>query len=258
MRFREKAYITTLILFLLFFNTGIFSLAYYTYNNSMKAAENLCREESNVIAEGFIKDSKYVNYTTAEYILKRNYCSRYAENNIVLCFIDPKSGEYEAGSLPEGLTIPAAGYNSTQKVDGVRYCVFSELISEKDLLMVYAKDVSYLDKDFLNLSAVYVATSAGASVLLALCLFFIFRKLSHPLERLREAAGEIANGNFQSRAEESGRDEFSLLGRDFNRMAEHIEASVEQLKNSAETKQRMLDNLAHEMHTPLTSILGYG
>lgn len=258
MKFREKTYIITLILFLLFFNAGIFSLAYYTYGNTMKAAEDLCGEESRVIAEGFIKDSKYVNYETAEYILKRNYCSRYAENNIELCFINPKSGDYEAGTLPDAITIPAAGYHSTQRIDGVRYCVFSELIAEKDLLMVYAKNVSYLDRDFFNLSAVYVATSVGASVLLATCLFLILRKLSRPLEKLREAAGEIANGNFQSRADESGKNEFSLLGRDFNRMAEHIEESVAQLKSNAETKQRMLDNLAHEMHTPLTSILGYG
>ncbi len=258
MKFREKAYIITLILFLLFFNTGIFSLAYYTYVNNTKAAVTLCEEESRVIAEGFSKDSKYVNYTTAEYILMRNYCSRYAENNIVLCFINPENGNYEAGSLPKSLTIPAAGYYSTQRIDGVRYCVFSQMIAEKNVLMVYAKDVSYLDEDFFNLSAVYVATSVGASILLALCLFLILRKLSHPLEKLRIAAGEIANGNFQFRADECGKDEFSLLGRDFNRMAEHIEISMKQLENNAQTKQRMLDNLAHEMHTPLTSILGYG
>ena len=77
------------------------------------------------------------------------------------------------------------------------------------------------------------------------------------MERLRAAAGEIAKGNFQSRPDDSGKDEFSLLAKDFNRMADHVRIQMAELKGSADAKQRMLDNLAHEMHTPLTSIRGY-
>ncbi len=257
MRFREKTYIITLVLFLLFFNVGIFSLAYYTYENSMAAAEELCLEESRVIAQGFIKDSKYINYAATESILMRSYCSRYAENGIALCFIDPQTGAKESGDLPEGITIPADGYHFSQRIHDVRYFIASQIITEENILLVYAKDVSYLDRDFLQLSTVYVATSTVASALLALCLFFVLRRLSRPLERLRAATEEIANGNFQCRADDSGRDEFSLLAVDFNRMAEHIGIQMAELKGSADAKQRMLDNLAHEMHTPLTSIRGY-
>ena len=73
MKFREKTYFITLMLFLLFFNIGIFSLAYYTYQNNTKAAYSLCQEESRVIAEGFQKDSQYLNLASAQKILMRNY-----------------------------------------------------------------------------------------------------------------------------------------------------------------------------------------
>ena len=257
MRFREKTYLITLVLFLLFLNIGIFSLAYYTYHNNMEAAADLCREESRVIADGFAKDAEYLNYNSAKKILMRSYCSHYAENNINLGFWNDDKDFTEYGNLPESTKIPVSEYYSTQRIDGKRYFVISEPIQESDILLVYAKDVSYLDEDFWHLSMVYVITSVGASILLALCLFFVLRKLSMPLEKLRSAAGEIANGNFDSRADESGRDEFSLLASDFNRMAEHISGQMKELESNAKTKQRMLDNLAHEMRTPLTSIRGY-
>ena len=257
MKFREKTYIITLVLFLLFFNCGVFSLAYYTYYNSTDAAEKLCLEESRVIAEGFNKDSKYINFSYVKNILMQNYCKRYAENKIVLSFIDPQTGDKKCGDLSENIVIPAIGHNSSQKINGTRYFVTSQLVQENKTLLVYAKDISYLDEDFIHLAKVYVATSIVASALLALCLFAILRKLSQPLEKLRTATSEIAKGNFGSRADDNGKDEFSILARDFNQMAERIEIQMEQLKSIAETKQRMLDNLAHEMRTPLTSIRGY-
>ncbi len=256
MRFREKTFIITLVLFLLFFNLGIFSLAYYTYRNSMNAASELCTEESQVIAAGFAKDSKYLKTAYAKGILMQNYGLRYAENSIRLGFMNGK-GEFQSGELPNGLTLPAVGNGSAQRVDEVRYFVITQPIPDSNIFLVYAKDVSYLDKDFFKMATVYVIASAGASVLLAICLFLVLRRLSQPLERLRAATGEIANGNFQCRADDSGRDEFAILAGDFNRMAEHIGVQMEQLKGNADAKQRMLDNLAHEMRTPLTSIRGY-
>ena len=88
-------------------------------------------------------------------------------------------------------------------------------------------------------------------------LFLILRRLSDPLEKLKLATEEIASGNFSARADSGGHDEFSMLASDFNRMAEHIGTQMDELTENAKTKQIMLDNLAHEMRTPLTSIRGY-
>ncbi len=255
LKFREKTYLITLVLFLLFLNAGIFSLAYYSYQNSMDGAESLCRQEERVIAEAFEKDCEFLNHVSSQWILMRSYGEFYSNNGIYLGFYDDDIERYS--NLPQGIFAASEGKASTQKIGGSRYLVISEPVLEDKYIFTYAKDVSYLDDDFLHISLVFIATSLGASALLAVCLFVVLRKLSMPLERLRVAAGSIADGNYNTRADQSGKDEFSLLAADFNRMAEQVSRQMSELDLGNKTKQRMLDNLAHEMRTPLTSIRGY-
>lgn len=40
-------------------------------------------------------------------------------------------------------------------------------------------------------------------------------------------------------------------------MAESVEKNIISLKKSAEDKQQFIDDLAHEMKTPITSVIGY-
>ncbi len=254
LKFREKTYILTLALFLLFFNTGIFSLSYYTFSKSTDSSKEICYAEERIIAEAFANDTENLGHGITDEMVMISFCGFYSEKNIFLNF--QSDGEKIYGNLPEGLKPPEKGRASTQRSDGKRYFLVSEEICRK-YVFTYAKDVSYLDEDFWGLSIVFIITSVGASVILALLLFAVLRKLSLPLERLRGAAGEISKGNFEIRADESGGDEFSLLAKDFNSMAEHVSRQMEELEESAEMKQRMLDNLAHEMRTPLTSIRGY-
>lgn len=255
LKFKEKTYLITLSLFLVFFNVGIFSLAFYSYQNNMKAAENLCCEEARVISEAFGKDAEYLNYNSTRILLMKSYGELYSGNGVFISFIH--EGEEKFSNLPEEIFEPDSGKSNTQRADGKRYFVIAEDICDGEFKFVYAKDVSYLDEDFKNISVVFVVTSVAASVLLAFCLFFVSSRLSKPLEKLRTAATEIADGNFGSRADQRGNDEISLLAADFNRMADHVQTQMSKLEENAETKQRMLDNLAHEMRTPLTSIRGY-
>lgn len=256
MRFKDKTYLITLLLFLLFLNTGIFSLAYYTQQKNINAAETLAKSEQSVIAKSFEDDITYLGNIGRAQVME-SYGSYYIEKDIGLCFYSLIDSETKYTNLPKGAVLPPSGSCSTQRINGKRIFFISETIANGQYRITYAKDITYLDEDFKNLSMVYIFTSLGASALLAFILFFVLHKLSGPLERLSKATQEFANGNFAIRADESGKDEFSLLAADFNRMAEHIGAQMNELEENAEIKQRMLDNLAHEMRTPLTSIRGY-
>ncbi|MBQ1206732.1 MAG: HAMP domain-containing histidine kinase [Clostridia bacterium] len=255
MRFKDKTYIITLLLFLLFLNAGIFSLAYYTNQRSVSAATELCHSEQAVIVEAFEDDIKYLGPSGRQQIMY-SYAVHYVQKDIGVCFVSA-DGETIYTSFPKGLYCPPDGKTSTQRYDGRRIYLISETIADGQYVFTYAKDLTYLDDDFKSISVVFVLTSIGASALLAVILFFVLHKLSSPLVKLREATDAISNGNFSIRADDSGKDEFSLLASDFNRMAEHISAQMHELEDSAKTKQQMLDNLAHEMRTPLTSIRGY-
>ncbi|MBO5981529.1 MAG: HAMP domain-containing histidine kinase, partial [Clostridia bacterium] len=78
-----------------------------------------------------------------------------------------------------------------------------------------------------------------------------------PLKNLQDAANAVSHGDFTVHADETGNDEFASLAIDFNSMTDKINDQINQLKTVADEKQRMLDNLGHEMRTPLTSIYGY-
>ncbi len=255
MRFKDKAYIITLVLFLIFLNLGIFSLAFYTNQKNAVSAQGVCYSEYFVIKNAFEDDITYLGPNGRAQVMSF-YGKHYSEKSVNLSF-SSSGGEEIYSNMPSGAVMPAPGESSTQRIDGKRLYFITETIASGQYTMTYAKDVSYLDSDFKSISVVFVLTSLGASALLAVILFFVLGKLSYPLERLRETASEIADGDFNARADDSGKDEFSLLASDFNRMADRVSEQMRELEENAKTKQRMLDNLAHEMRTPLTSIRGY-
>ncbi|MBQ9849047.1 MAG: HAMP domain-containing histidine kinase [Clostridia bacterium] len=253
MKFREKTYLITLVLFLIFLNAGIFSLAYYTHERATDSEESLCRAEQSLIVKAFEQDAEYTG-RHGKLLLMHTYGSHYDDDNVFLCFT--LDGNEQFNNLPEGVTPPKESYAATQRVNGKRYYLITERVCN-EYIFTYAKDVSYLDSDFKSMSTVFVSASLVASAILAIILFFVLRRLSLPLERLKNTTAEIAQGNFDIRADDSGKDEFSLLASDVNKMSRKVREQFERLEENAESKQMMLDNLAHEMRTPLTSIRGY-
>ena len=93
---------------------------------------------------------------------------------------------------------------------------------------------------------------AGAALLLALVWTML-----RPLAALDASARRIADGNYRERLAVRGGDELAGLAQDMNTMAQAVESRVEQLEQVAEDRKIFIGNLAHEMKTPLTSILGF-
>ena len=91
-----------------------------------------------------------------------------------------------------------------------------------------------------------------AAVLLVLVL-----RLLAPLRRLNTATRRIARGDYSVRVEEKGSVEFRELAHGMNTMAGAVEKNMAALQDVAESRKQFIANLAHEMKTPLTSILGF-
>lgn len=81
--------------------------------------------------------------------------------------------------------------------------------------------------------------------------------LTRPLRALSRASRELARGKLDFRARVRTRDEVGALAADFNNMAEKLEAGVAELEQSVERQERFMGSFAHEMKTPMTSIIGY-
>ena len=95
-------------------------------------------------------------------------------------------------------------------------------------------------------------------VLLCAALSYMTSKaLTAPLGRLSEASRSIASGNYASRVEITSADEIGAVSADFNAMAEQMEKTVLELRHSVERQERFVGSFAHEMKTPMTSLIGY-
>jgi two-component system sensor histidine kinase CpxA len=83
-----------------------------------------------------------------------------------------------------------------------------------------------------------------------LCLLLTYH-ITRPIKRLREATEDLAAGKLKTRVNRSVRrrhDEIGTLGRDFDRMAEQIEALIS-------TQRELLGDVSHELRSPLARMI---
>ncbi|UQZ36238.1 vancomycin resistance histidine kinase VanS [Paenibacillus sp. PK3_47] len=93
---------------------------------------------------------------------------------------------------------------------------------------------------------------------LAILFFFLFTK---PYARyFKEISGQVrllANGDFTGRLHISSNDEFEDIAADLNLAGEKLQEAVERGDFAENSKDQLVLNLAHDLRTPLTSVLGY-
>lgn len=81
--------------------------------------------------------------------------------------------------------------------------------------------------------------------------------LTRPIATLSRAARAMRAGDLSARAPVHSEDEIGRLARDFNSMASRLEGKVEALENHVQERDDFIASFAHELKTPLTSIIGY-
>jgi len=81
--------------------------------------------------------------------------------------------------------------------------------------------------------------------------------LTKPLRKLTKTAKIIAEGDLSKRSAISTFDEFGQLSRAFDTMAQKLQDTIGQLNTDMECQERFMGAFAHELKTPMTSIIGF-
>ena len=81
--------------------------------------------------------------------------------------------------------------------------------------------------------------------------------LTSPIRRISRTSKELAAGRYDKRAQVKSRDELGAMARDFNAMADALQSKIEALRESAQRQKDFTASFAHELKTPLTSVIGY-
>lgn len=98
---------------------------------------------------------------------------------------------------------------------------------------------------------------AGLVVILnaALLVLLLVRHTLKPLSELENGASKIANGYYESRIIVKGSDEIAIVAEQFNRMAIAISDKIATLHETAQRQQAFINDLSHELKTPVASIM---
>lgn len=94
------------------------------------------------------------------------------------------------------------------------------------------------------------------SAVVAFIMLILSKLLTSRINRLRKSTMKVANGEYNA-IEIKSKDEIGELTADFNTMTEAVKQKVEKLEDIASERKVFIDNMTHEMKTPLTSIIGF-
>lgn len=109
------------------------------------------------------------------------------------------------------------------------------------------------DEQYRLFASIEGAAVAATGLLAALISLWILR----PLRSLSAATRAMAQGDLHRRVPVKGNDELSALSQDFNYMAAQTESHVNELTLAAQRQKDFIGAFAHEIKTPLTSIIGF-
>ena len=144
--------------------------------------------------------------------------------------------------------------------EGERYFILTGAVETGEdvtLFLYTAHDISGIyyarnrqQETYLRVFGVMIFLCAGLSYLTS-------RALTAPLGRLSTVSRAIASGDYSSRVRITSNDEIGAVSADFNAMAEQMEKTVLELRRSVDRQERFVGSFAHEMKTPMTSLIGY-
>ncbi len=120
---------------------------------------------------------------------------------------------------------------------------------------IYPIENVYKSRDYM------ISSFMGITLVIIAMGIFIARKVSYwitgSLTRLAETARAIASGDLSERVNIKSDDEIGQLADDFNRMADQVSENINKLENAMQRQEEFMASFAHEMRTPMTSIIGY-
>ena len=109
------------------------------------------------------------------------------------------------------------------------------------------------------------------TILSGFFVWILTKKITKPISELTELSVKMRNLDFEAKYTSRSRNEIDVLGDNFNRMSKHLENTISELKSANNQLQKdildrikidqmrkeFLDNVSHELKTPIALVQGY-
>lgn len=136
------------------------------------------------------------------------------------------------------------------------YYIFISTRLNNNHVLIFSKSVNqiYLIRE--KLIKLSVVLFIAIIIFIAIIAYYISKSITRPLVQMQKEMLRVSKGDYNINLKE-GKNEVGLLAQKFNQMSKEIEARDNELIEMLNNKQLFIDNLSHEINTPLTSIIGY-
>ena len=128
---------------------------------------------------------------------------------------------------------------------------------DRNLYLETLEDVTEVFEERAMGFSVYRRVTLAMLVCSSAVMFLICTWLTKPIRLLTGATRRMAEGDYSYRARKVSSDELGQLTVDFNSMANVLEGTIGELQEAVRSREDFIAAFAHELKTPLTSIIGY-
>lgn len=274
MKFWQKIYVFTILVFLLIFHAASIMVIERSHNKMLGQEINNAMSQNMSIhtsVEAIVPILRI--YDSIDYektVLTRIANEFIQKNSVPRVYLDIRDETNRAVFSNLDFSMPAQRNELDKlKENEIRYILrdidqrtilfTSNLanINHKPYVFTYMVDVTPVYQDRVDQYHFFFKVDLAACFLFMLIMFFVSRGLTRSIDRLNKTANIIAQGGFSERVRLKSKDEIGVLANNFNEMAAVVEDRISDLERLNQQKQRFIDNFTHELKTPLTSIIGY-
>jgi len=249
---RIRVYLATYLLFTVILFSSLSIVSAYMTNAQINMYTDKCIREFQTIAHALNRDLSVLVgqgqvFAHEVSILVDGYAAHYSLHDIIIEVRDNISAAPYTGAVVTYIMLETG-----------RYIHISGILPEplSRFQLDYFYNISAYTEEMNRIQNILLLVCIVFSVITGFALYFIVASIFKPLSIVSNATRNIAGGEYSERIQIKGKGELAQVAEDFNQMAAQIQEQIHILEKVAADKQQFIDNFAHEIRTPLTSIFG--
>lgn len=259
MKFSIKIMLSMLCLLSLLFGIGGSLMISLSFNDSLDRERSTAYNSYQMVLSTLqiVNDiDRQVDYDDIGDILNQ-ISEQKTESWTALRLYNSEKSVYEVGVfdfsvVPESSLLNENIIQQLVSKDDKRYLIVSGAlqVGGETMFLDMAYNITSLFETRSAQERVYQSVFLFLIVICALLSYSISRILTRPLSELSKTSRAISDGNLSERCAVKSNDEIGRLAVDFNAM-------VDELENNIKQQESFISSFAHEMKTPMTSVIGY-